>query len=45
MATDYFGIDEAELIYADMLDIVGADADKIISDKCEEINGQRRGKV
>ena len=32
MATDYFGIDETELIYADMLDIVGTDADKIISD-------------
>lgn len=37
LATKYFGIDETELIYADMLDVEGFDANKIIEDKINEI--------
>lgn len=40
LATKYFGINETELIYVDMLDVEGFDAEKIIEDKIKEIQGR-----
>ena len=37
LAREHFGIDETELIYADMLDIDGYDPDQIMEDKIKEI--------
>lgn len=37
LATTCFGIKETELIYVDMLDIDGVDADKIVNDKIAEL--------
>lgn len=41
LATEYFGIDETELIYVDMLDIDGFDANKILEDKIKEIKERK----
>ncbi len=41
ISTEYFGIDETELIYVDMLDIDGFDANKILEDKIKEIKERK----
>ena len=37
LSKNYFGIEDTELIYVDMLDIIGSESESIVEQKCKEI--------